>query len=56
MNLYTTLKELCLIPGISGREKKLLDPGIDIKSVSFLGGAAQAVGFTAEGAYIFSTK
>ncbi len=44
------------IVDISGREKKLLDPGIDIKSVSFLGGAAQAVGFTAEGAYIFSTK
>ena len=23
MNLYTTLKELCLVPGISGREKKV---------------------------------
>ena len=23
MNLYTTLKELCLIPGISGREKNI---------------------------------
>ena len=44
------------IVDISGREKKLLDPGIDIKSVRFLGGSAQAVGFTADGAYIFSTK
>ena len=23
MNLYTTLKELCLVPGISGREKNV---------------------------------
>lgn len=44
------------IVDISGREKKLLDPGIDIKSISFIGTTTQAVGFTADGAYIFSTK
>lgn len=44
------------IVDISGREKKLLDPGIDINSISFIGTTTQAVGFTADGAYIFSTK
>ena len=38
---------------LSGREKKLIDPGIDIDSLSFIGGVSTAVGFTANGAYIF---
>lgn len=37
-----------------GREKKLLDPGIDLQDLSFIGGVSKAVGFTAKGAYIFS--
>ena len=37
-----------------GREKKLLDPGVDILDLRFIGGASKAVGFTAKGAYIFS--
>lgn len=41
------------IVDLSGREKKLIDPGIDIHSLSFLGGTSTAVGFTANGAYIF---
>lgn len=38
---------------LSGREKKLIDPGVDIKSISFIDGDSTAVGFTANGAYIF---
>lgn len=43
------------IVDITGRERKLIDPGIDIDSLSFLGGNSVAVGFTANGAYIFKT-
>lgn len=39
---------------IHGREKNLIDPGVDIFDLSFLGGVTKAVGFTAKGAYIFS--
>ena len=39
---------------IYGREKKLLDPGVDILDLCFIGGTSKAVGFTAKGAYIFS--
>ncbi len=39
---------------LTGREKKLLDPGVDIQNIRFLNGATSAVGFTARGAYIFS--
>ena len=42
------------IVDISGREKKLIDPGIDIYSLNFIGGVSTAVGFTANGAYIFN--
>lgn len=37
-----------------GREKNLIDPGIDLSNLNFLGGASKAVGFTAKGAYIFN--
>ncbi len=37
-----------------GREKKLVDPGVDLLDVHFIGGVSQAVGFTAKGAFIFS--
>jgi len=37
-----------------GREKKLIDPGIDLKDLKFIEGAKKAVGFTANGAYIFT--
>ncbi len=36
-----------------GREKNLIDPGIDLSDLSFLGDVSKAVGFTAKGAYIF---
>ena len=36
-----------------GREKNLIDPGIDLSDLCFLGGVSKAVGFTAQGAYIF---
>lgn len=41
------------IVDVSGREKKLIDPGVDINDLSFLGGTKTAVGFTVNGAYIF---
>lgn len=44
------------IVDIYGREKQLVDPGIDFKDMCFLGGTAKAVGFTANNAYIFSTQ
>lgn len=44
---------LISIIDLTGREKSLIDPGIDISSLNFIGGAASAVGFTANGAYIF---
>ena len=44
------------IVDIYGRGKKLIDPEIDINDLSFLGGTSKAVGFTANGAYIFSVK
>jgi len=37
---------------VSGREKRLIDPGVDIKSLSFMGKTSSAVGFTVNGAYI----
>ncbi len=37
----------------SGREKKLVDPGVDLLSMDFIKDGAKAVGFTAQGAYIF---
>lgn len=37
-----------------GREKKLLDPGVDIYNLSFIGNTGKLVGFTANNAYIFS--
>lgn len=36
-----------------GREKNLTDPGIDLSDLCFLDGVSKAVGFTAQGAYIF---
>ena len=50
-NIESALKS-CL-PSTDCREKKLIDPGIDIDSLSFIGGVSTAVGFTANGAYIF---
>lgn len=38
----------------NGREQKLIDAGIDIKDISFVGNTKRIVGFTAEGAYIIS--
>lgn len=38
---------------LHGREKRLIDPGVDIESISFVGGASTAVGFAANGAYLF---
>lgn len=42
------------IVDLSGREKYLIDPGVDIDSFSFLSGSSTAVGFTANSAYIFN--
>lgn len=36
-----------------GREKSLIDPGVDIVDLCFMGGSSKAVGFTAHGAYLF---
>lgn len=44
------------IVDIYGREKELVDPGIDFTDMRFLGGTAKAVGFTANSAYVFSTQ
>ncbi len=38
---------------VHGREKRLIDPGVDIESISFIGNGATAVGFAANGAYLF---
>ena len=38
---------------LHGREKRLIDPGVDIEGFSFVGGASTAVGFAANGAYLF---
>ncbi len=38
---------------LQGREKRLIDPGVDIDSISFVGGASTVVGFAANGAYLF---
>lgn len=38
---------------LHGREKRLIDPGVDIESISFVGGASTVVGFAANGAYLF---
>ena len=37
-----------------GREKRLIDPGVDIEDLMFVGNSSKAVGFTAHGAYLFS--
>lgn len=42
------------VVNLMGREKKLIDPGIDLKDLKFIEGAKKAVGFTANGAYIFT--
>lgn len=39
-----------------GREKALIDPGIDIDDLCFMGTSSKAVGFTAHGAYLFDIK
>jgi len=38
---------------LHGREKRLIDPGVDINSISFVSGASTVVGFAANGAYLF---
>lgn len=37
-----------------GREKSLIDPGVDIEDLCFVGNSSKAVGFTAHGAYLFN--
>ncbi len=41
---------------VYGREKELVDPGVDFIDMCFLGTTSKAVGFTANNAYIFSTQ
>lgn len=36
-----------------GREKALIDPGVDVDDLCFMGSSSKAVGFTAHGAYVF---
>ncbi len=38
---------------LHGREKHLIDPGVDVESFSFVGGTSTVVGFAANGAYLF---
>ena len=45
---------LISIISYKGREKKLIDPGVDIEDLMFVGNSSKAVGFTAHGAYLFS--
>lgn len=43
------------IVNLSGREKKLIDPGVDLDSLNFIGGtSSNVVGFNARGAYILN--
>lgn len=44
---------LISIISYKGREKKLIDPGVDIEDLMFVGNSSKAVGFTAHGAYLF---
>lgn len=45
---------LISIISYKGREKKLIDPGVDIEDFCFVGNSSKAVGFTVHGAYLFS--
>jgi len=46
---------ICVID-YNGREKKLLDPGVDIEKLCFVGNSKKTVGFTANGAYLIDIK
>lgn len=47
---------LISVIGYDGNEKQLLDPGIDIKDLCFVGEGKKMVAFTADGAYFLSIK
>lgn len=53
---YITIGRESLISVIDydGREKKLLNPGVDISDLCFIGNSNKLIGFTANGAYIFT--
>ncbi len=45
---------LISIVSYKGREKSLIDPGVDIEDLCFIENSSKAVGFTAHGAYLFN--
>lgn len=47
---------LISIINYKGREKALIDPGVDVDDLCFMGNSTKAVGFTAHEAYLFNIK